>query len=56
MGRLRRVDDSKMSSGIFPPDVGEFSRRFEGTVAFIVKGGRLQKVGTIHPHRLPVIK
>ena len=36
---LRRVDDSKMSSGISPPGEGNLSRRFEGAKVFIVKGG-----------------
>ena len=28
-----------MTSGISPPDVGVLSRRFEGAMAFLVKGG-----------------
>ena len=39
MGRPRRVQESRASWGISPPDVGELSRRFEGAMAFIVKGG-----------------
>ena len=37
--RLQRVDESKMSSGISPPDVGDLSRHFEGAIASLVKGG-----------------
>ena len=29
----------KMSAGISPPDVGDLSRRFEGAMTFLIKGG-----------------
>jgi hypothetical protein len=35
--RLRRVDESTMSSRISPPGVGELSRRFEDTVLTRIK-------------------
>ena len=36
--RLRHPGESKMSWGIWPPDVGDWYRRFEGAVAFLLKG------------------
>ena len=47
MRRLRRVEESRASSGMSPPIVGELSRRFEGAVAFIFKGGVIVDLLTI---------